>query len=154
MALAKVVEGIALLAMVAIPGQSRTAVAISCTDLPAKVASIAAKHPTKPGTQRSCERINDDSRILFEVKVVSPGGKMQEYVYGADGSLVEFEEESELAKIPPGARSAIQKAVAKSVLRKVDVIQRGSTKLYEGEYTDAGQKKKIIVDANGAVISN
>jgi hypothetical protein len=79
---------------------------------------------------------------------------MREIVFHADGRLEEVEDESEIGSFPAPARAAIQKAVtsANGVLRKVDIIRRGSTVLYEGEYRIGEVKKKIIVDARGATV--
>jgi hypothetical protein len=41
--------------------------------------------------------------------------------------------------------------VASGELLKVDIIHRGRTLLYEGEYRQEGAKKKVIVNAAGAI---
>ena len=91
---------------------------------------------------------------LYEVKVIAESGKMREIVFRPDGEIVEFEEEGDLSQIPAAARSAIERATAAGELLKVDVIHRGSTVLYEGEYRSGGTKKKVIVDARGQIVAN
>lgn len=132
--------------------EAKTYENIPCRDVPAAVRAVAANQKTRQGTQPSCERITDKGETLYEVKVTVGSGKMREIVFRPDGQITEVEDESELSGIPPAARAAIVKAVAAGELRKVDIIRRGSTLLYEGEYRRQGAKKKVIVDAGGRVI--
>lgn len=128
---------------------AKTAAPVACESLPVAIRTAASKEKTKAGTVPSCERILAGGRTLFEVKVTTPAGKMREIVYRPDGSIEEWEEETDLSAIPAGARAAIERAQGMGVLRKVDRIRRGSRTLYEGEYRDGGTKKKLIVDAAG-----
>ena len=128
---------------------AKTAESVACDTLPAAVRAAASKEKSKPGTASSCEKILDNGRTLFEVKITTPDGKMREIVYQPGGKVEEWEEETDLAAIPAAARAAIQQARGLGVLRKVDVIRRGSLTLYEGEYRDGTAKHKLIVDANG-----
>jgi hypothetical protein len=133
--------------------QARTVERIDCSAAPAAVRTAALKQKTRPGTEASCEKIAENGAILFEFKVTTEAGRMRETVYAPDGKLVEFEDESDLSQIPPAARAAIEKATASAELLKVDVIHRGSTVLYEGEYRLAGAKKKVIVDTRGRIVT-
>jgi uncharacterized membrane protein YkoI len=126
---------------------------MQCQDLPAAVRSAAAKQKGKPSTERSCEKISDEGKTLYEVKITTTAGKMREIVFRPDGTIAELEDEGDLESIPAAARAAIQKAASSGQLYKVDLIRRGSDVLYEGEYREGGTKKKIIVDATGRMIS-
>lgn len=131
---------------------AKTAQDISCAALPSPVSTAAATYERKPGTEAECEKIDDSGKTFYEVKVTTAAGKMREIVFHPDGRLYELEDEGELADVPAAARMAIQKAVAKGELAKVDIIHRGKITLYEGEYREGGVKKKVIVDKTGKVV--
>ncbi len=133
--------------------QARNVEKMECAAAPAAVRAAAQKQKTQPGSEASCEKIAENGTILFEFKVTNEAGKMREIVFRPDGKMVEFEDESELSQIPPAARAAIEKATVSAELLKVDVIHRGATVLYEGEYRIGGVKKKVIVDTRGRVIA-
>lgn len=139
---------------VALYAQEKTAAPFPCQDLPSAVKTAAAKQGVPALSQASCEKIRKAGATLYEVKVTPAPGKMREIVFRPNGELVEFEEESELAAIPPAAQAAILKAVGAGELAKVDIIRRGSTVLYEGEYRMNGAKKKAIVDAAGRPVTD
>jgi len=132
-----------------VAAEAKTAEKMECRDVPAPVRTAAAKEKAKWGTEASCEKITDNGAVFYEVKITAESGKMREIVFRPDGQVAEFEEESQLAGIPSAARAAIEKAVASGELLKVDVIHRGRALLYEGEYRQAGTKKKVIVDGAG-----
>src|SRR5262249_54046270 len=92
--------------------------------------------------QRHPEEITDNGKTSYEVKIIAKSGRMREIVYRANGQVTEFEEESYLSEIPPGARAAIEKVVASGELLKVNIIHRGRALLHEGEYRLEGAKKK------------
>ena len=134
--------------------QARTSEPIACGEVPPAVRAAAQKQKTRKGTESRCEKITENGMSLYEVKVIAESGKMREIVFRPDGEIVEFEEEGDLSQIPAAARSAIERATAAGELLKVDVIHRGSTILYEGEYRNALVKKKVTVDARGRIVAN
>ena len=134
--------------------QARTSEKIECGAMPAAVRAAAQKQKMRQGTEAACEKITESGASLYELKVTAESGKMREIVFRPNGQIVEFENESELSQIPAAARAAIQKATLSGELLKVDVIHRGSTLLYEGEYRFQGVKKKVVVDARGRTVQN
>jgi hypothetical protein len=136
---------------IAAAAPERSAEFVNCTDIPAAVRKSAASHIAGSSMPPACERITEDRNILFEVKVITRAGRMQEWVYRPDGSLKESEEKIPAAEAPAAAREAIRRAVGNGQLRKIDKIQRGRQVLYEGEYAVDGVKRKVIVDASGRV---
>lgn len=121
---------------------------IDCALLPSKVLEASKVYRTKAGTERACEKIQR-AQVMYEVKVYSEAGRMQEIVFRQDGSVEEREEESRLNEIPAAARTAIEEAIPKSEFLKVDVLYRRGQTLYEGEYQHTGAKQKMLFDAKG-----
>jgi hypothetical protein len=143
-----------LLALICRPGEAaKSAESIACTTLPGAVRAAAAREKAKAGTTPVCEKILENGRTLFEVKITTPAGKMREMVNQPGGKLEEWEEETDLKSIPAGARAAIERAPGLGVLHKVDIIRRGSLTLYEGEYRKGPEKKKLVVDADGRAVT-
>lgn len=132
----------------------RTASPLPCRDLPPAVRKAADAFQPKPGTEPECEKISDKGRTLYNVKIITAESRMREVVFQEEGTLEEVQDEGNLATIPAPARATIQKAVAqrRGALRKVDVIRRGSTILYEGEFRVGEAKENIIVDARGHLV--
>lgn len=85
----------------------------------------------------------------LETKV---NGRTRDLMIDEAGKVVSVEQEVTLDSIPAPARDAIQKAVGKGKLLKVETLTEGGKTAYEAAIEVGKKKSEVKVDANGGML--
>lgn len=94
----------------------------------------------------------EDGKILYEVEF-KEGGRDLEATYGAEGSLMEIEEEIQTSGLPEAVGKAIQKAHPHASIKEAEKVFRpdGTLSGYEVEVTEGHKKLELHLDAAGTI---
>ena len=120
---------------------------LKITDLPAAV-QTAMKEQIKGATIIGASKERENGRLEYEVET-RVNNKSRDLTFAENGTLLEVEQEVELASIPEAARAAIQKRVGGGKIRKVESVTRGPQVSYEAAVTRNGRHTEVAVNADG-----
>jgi uncharacterized membrane protein YkoI len=123
---------------------------VKMEDLPPAVQK-AVKEQTKDATLVGLSKEKEKGKTFYEAET-KVSGKTRDLLFDATGSVVDVEEEVDLASIPAGAKAAIEKKSAGGTIEKVETVTHGSTVSYEAAIkTKAGKKIEYSVNPDGSV---
>ena len=120
------------------------------SDLPAAVQKTADEQ-SKGATVRGYGSEIEGGKKVYEVEL-TVNGHAKDVTFDGTGKVVSVEEEVLLESIAGPAREAIQKAVGKGKLQKVESVTENGNSFYEASIRKAGKSSEIKVDANGAPV--
>ncbi|UQN12448.1 PepSY-like domain-containing protein [Methylococcus capsulatus] len=94
-----------------------------------------------------------DGKIVYEVEFEDRGRKL-EATYGAEGALIETEEEIKPTELPEPVVSAIKKAHPGATVKEAEKVfnPKGTVSGYEVELADGKKRLELKLDANGTIV--
>jgi len=119
-------------------------------DLPPAV-QAAVTGQSVGATVKGYSKEVEKGTTTFEAEM-TVNGHSKDVSFDPTGKVVSIEEEVTLDSIPTGAREAIQRAVGKGQLRKVELVTEGGKSFYEAALKKNGKSSEIHVDATGAPV--
>ncbi len=123
---------------------------IKMQEMPAAVQQ-AVKDQSKGAVIRGFAQEVENGKTLYEMEL-TVNGHAKDVTFDGTGKVVSVEEEVLLESIAGPAREAIQKAVGKGKLQKVESVTENGNSFYEASIRKAGKSSEIKVDANGAPV--
>ena len=123
---------------------------IKMQEMPAAVQQ-AVKDQSKGAVIRGFAQKVENGKTLYEMEL-TVNGHATDVTFDGMGKVVSVEEEVPLESIAGPAREAIQKAVGKGKLQKVESVTENGNSFYEASIRKAGKSSEIKVDANGAPV--
>lgn len=118
-------------------------------DLPPAVQKTVQEN-LKGGEIKTITKEVEKGVTQYEIESVL-NGKRRDFNVDLKGGLVVMEEEASIESIPEAARTAIQKKAGAGKLGMIEIVTRGSEKIYEAAYTTkAGKKASVMVKADGS----
>jgi uncharacterized membrane protein YkoI len=123
---------------------------IKMQEMPAAVQQ-AVKDQSKGAVIRGFATEVENGQTLYEMEL-TVNGHAKDVTFDGAGKVVSVEEEVPLESIAAPAREAIQKAVGKGKLQKVESVTENGNSFYEASIRKAGKSSEIKVDANGAPV--
>lgn len=134
-----------MLLALAVVAASAEETSIDRKKLPAAVQAAIGQEEAKGAVVGRITAEKEQGRTTYEVET-RVGGRARDLVFSAAGTLVESEDETTLAEIPPAARAAFERA---GRVVKVERVTRGARVTYEAEIEKGGKKSELAVDAAG-----
>ena len=123
---------------------------IKMQEMPAAVQQ-AVKEQSKGAVIRGFAQEVENGQTLYEMEL-TVNGHAKDVTFDGAGKAVSVEEEVPLESVAGPAREAIQKAVGKGKLQKVETVTENGNSFYEASIRKSGKSSEIKVDANGAVV--
>ena len=120
------------------------------SELPAPVqatVSTQAKGATIHGLSKSTE----DGRLAYELELVMADGHRKDMDIAPDGTILEIEEQVDMAKLPDAARTAIQQTAGQRTIRRIEAVSKGDGTLvgYEIGVTDGAKRSEFRIAVDG-----
>jgi hypothetical protein len=124
---------------------------LKLADLPEPVRK-AVEGQTIGAQIKNIIRERDQGKTYYEVESIR-NGKARDFLVDATGSLVEVEEEIDLASLPAAARVTIEKQAVGGVITREGSLTKGSSvTTYEATVTKRRKKSEIAVTDSGAPV--
>jgi hypothetical protein len=141
----------AILALIATAAQLTAAQAeahVPCKTLPAAVLH-QAKAEAGDATIRGCVKDKENGKLTYEVETLKDG-KSRDILLDDSGSVLELEQQVEVASLPPAVSDAITKAANGGKVGKVESVTRGGAiASYETTITTEGRRREIAFSPQG-----
>jgi hypothetical protein len=136
-------------ALLAAPGYgSETRVKLK--DLPVPVQKTVQEQ-SKGATLRGLSKEVEHGKTFYEAEL-KVNGHNRDVLIGADGAVVEIEEEVPLASLPAPVNSALKKAAGEGKILSVESItEGGAVTAYEARIQHAGKTSEVKVDPDGKI---
>ena len=120
-------------------------------------AAVREGFQRKAGTGRVTKVISikdSNAMMAYEAKVLD-AGKKSEVQVGADGKVLEVEEEVALNTLPATVRAGLQHKVGTGRITKVaSITKRGAMVPYQADALTAGEKLEIQVGPHGKMLDH
>jgi hypothetical protein len=136
----------ALAAAAAVSAQE-AAKKLTLQNLPPRVQEVV-KAQGKEATLRGLAAETMDGATVYEVELTIRG-RTRDMIVDGQGKIVVVEDQVALDEIPAGARAAIERAIGKGKLTRVEKVTRGATTFYEGHVAHGPNLTEVAVDADG-----
>ncbi|MBU0985208.1 MAG: PepSY-like domain-containing protein, partial [candidate division Zixibacteria bacterium] len=101
----------------------------------------------------SVDKDDDDGQVVYELET-RKGDRDVDYVYRADGTLIQVEEEIPVAELPDVVRKAVEKAYPDSELDEAEKITRGPVIEFEVVAEVGETEYEVLLSADGKIISS
>ena len=124
---------------------------VTKADLPSAI--IKAFETANPGavvTEYGKETV--DGKVRFEIEIKITGGE-KDFVYLADGTLLQTEEDMPIKDLPKSVSDALKKAYPKGEIDEADKIIRGATIEYQVGLEVGDTEYELVVTSDGTIIS-
>jgi uncharacterized membrane protein YkoI len=109
----------------------------------------AVKEQTRNASLVGLSKETEKGKTMYEVET-KVDGKSRDVTLDASGSVVEIEEEVDIATLPAAAKAAIEKKAAGGRITKVEKLTAGPNASYEAAITSkSGKKTEVGVNADG-----
>ncbi|HZH39653.1 MAG TPA: hypothetical protein VFD85_01510 [Gemmatimonadales bacterium] len=141
-----------LVAFTAIPltAQERK---ITAADLPAAVRATAQAQ-SQGATVRGYSREVEHGRVQYEVEMMI-AGRSRDVTIGADGTVVEIEQQVAFDSLPAPVRTALMKKAGKGRITGVESLTKGGTLVaYEAAIVTAGKRSEVQVGPDGTALTH
>jgi hypothetical protein len=121
---------------------------VPCNTLPAAVLR-QAKIEAQDATVRGCVKDKENGKLTYEVETLKDG-KSRDILLDDSGSVLELEQQVEVASLPPAVSDAITKAANGGKVGKVESVTRGGAiASYETTITTKGRRREIAFSPQG-----
>lgn len=136
-----------------IPAQEReTERPVRLKDLP-QAAQAQVRTVSRGAVVRGLSMETKDNRTYYEVSL-SVKGRIRDVLIDPEGNVVEIEEQTPLASLPPAARAEIVKQAGKGRILMVESITKNNAIVaFEAHVRTAGKISEIKVDPDGKPLS-
>jgi hypothetical protein len=121
-------------------------------DLPAAV-QTAAKEQSRGATVRGYTREIENGKPEYEVETVM-NGATKDIALDESGSVLEVEQQIELASLPTPARAGLEKQAGHGKILKVESVTRGSNVSYEAVVMRGGKRSEVAITSDGKPTKN
>ena len=126
---------------------------ITVSDLPAAVRQTADAQ-SKGATVRGYSRETEHGRVQYEVELMV-AGKSRDVTIGADGTVLEVEQQVDIDSLPPAVRAALTKKAGAGKITKVESLTKGGTLVaYEAAILIGGKRSEVQVGPDGSALSH
>jgi hypothetical protein len=126
---------------------------ITAADLPAAVRQ-AADAQSKGATLRGYSRETEHGRVQYEVELMV-AGKSRDVTIGADGTVLEVEQQVDFDSLPPAVRAALTtKAGAGKITRVESLTKAGTLVAYEAAILSNGKRSEVQVGPDGSALTH
>lgn len=120
-------------------------------DLPAAVQKTATEQ-SKGATVTGYNSETENGKTYYEVET-KQNGKSRDVLIDATGVVSEVEQQVDLATLPAGVRTGLQKQAAGAPISKVESVTKGAKIGYEAIIRKNGKNSEIKVDSDGNPVS-
>ena len=121
--------------------------------LPGPVARTAEKQ-SKGATVRAYTKDTENGKVEYEVEMTL-NGHSKDVSIGADGGLLEVEEQVQIEALPAAVQQGLKQKAGKGVIRKIESItKRDVIVAYEAQVTTLGKHREIQVGPNGQTLDH
>lgn len=118
------------------------------SSLPPAVAKTAHEQ-SKGATVRGYTRDTENGRVEYEAEM-TVSGHSKDVSIGADGRLLEVEEQVEMNALPSAVQAALKQRAGKGNITKIESITKhGAIVAYEAQVMAQGKRKEIQVGPDG-----
>jgi uncharacterized membrane protein YkoI len=121
---------------------------VQMKDLPPAVQQ-AVQAQAAGGQIKGLSKETEKGKTVYEAETMV-NGKSRDISFDATGAVVEIEEQAALDSIPAAAKVAIEKKTIGGRIKTVETVTKGSTVVYEAEYTKGGKSHEFQVRADGS----
>jgi hypothetical protein len=130
------------------------AAALTLKDLPPAVQKTV-QDQTKGAEIKAISKETEDGKTQYEVETVV-NGKRRDIVLDPKGAVIEIEDETPVANLPPAVRSTMgKKAVGGRIVVVEAVTAGGAIVAYEAEYIDKnGRKREVRLKPDGTEVKD
>jgi uncharacterized membrane protein YkoI len=139
--------GIAALAVSGLLMADQAEKKVQFKDLPAAV-QAAAKDQSRGATVRGYTKEIENGKPEYEVETVMDG-KTKDIALDENGSVLEVEQQVELASMPASAREGLEKQAGHGKIKKVESVTRGSSVSYEAVVMRGSKRSEVAVTSDG-----
>jgi uncharacterized membrane protein YkoI len=124
---------------------------VTMKDLPAPV-QATVKELSKGAVLRGLSKEVENGQTFYEAEL-KVNGHNKDILIDPAGKVVEVEEQTPLASLPPAVKSALVKLAGKGRITMVESVSKeNSIVAYEAHVITAGKRSEIKVDPNGKPI--
>ncbi len=118
-------------------------------DLPAPVQKAAKEQQSRGATLRGYSKENERGKTFYEIETLV-NGKSKDTLVDESGTVVETEQEIDMANIPQAARQALKKEAAGAKILRIESVTEGRTVRYEAVILSGSKRKEIAVTPDGS----
>ena len=123
------------------------------TDLPAAVQK-AADQERHGATIRGYSSETEDGQLVYEVEM-RVHGHGRDVLIGADGSVLEIEEEVALDSVPAAVKAGLVQLAGSGKITKVESLtKRGALVAYEAQVRTGAKRSEIQVGPDGKALAH
>ena len=121
---------------------------ISQANLPPAVQKAAQEH-NKGATVKGYSQDNENGQLEYEMEM-TVNGHSKDVAFSPDGSVLEVEEQAEMAALPASVQSGLKNKADKGSITKVESITKhGAIVAYEAQVRTMGKHSEIQVGPDG-----
>lgn len=125
---------------------------VKMRDLPEAVRKTVQEQ-SKGATLRGLAKEVERGKTFYEAEL-KVNGHNKDVLIDPTGSVVEIEEEVELASVPPAVKSTIETSAGKGRIKSVEAITKGNKlEAYEAHIKKGARTSEIKVDPAGKLMS-
>ena len=132
---------------VAMPQEPEQEQRVTRRDLPAAVARTVDAQ-ARGATIRGYSREREHGQTFYEV-ALRVNGHSRDVLMDTTGTVVEVEEQVDIATLPAAVREGLIAAAGSGKLRSVESVTRGGQTAYEGHVNTNGKWSEITVGPDG-----
>ena len=123
------------------------------SSLPPAVARTAEQQ-SQGATVRCYTQDSENGQVEYEVEM-TVSGHSKDVSIGADGSVLEIEEQVEMGALPAAVQAGLKQKAGSSSITKIESITRhGAVVAYEAQVMTQGKHKEIQVGAQGQTLAH
>jgi uncharacterized membrane protein YkoI len=120
---------------------------VQLKDLPAAV-QATAKEQSRGATVRGYTKEIENGKPEYEVETVI-NGMTKDIALDENGSVLEVEQQIELASLPAAAKAGLEKQAGQGKILKVESVTRGSNVSYEAVVMRGGKRSEVAITSDG-----
>lgn len=123
---------------------------VQMKDLPEAVQKTV-KRETASAKLRGLAKVVENGQTFYEAET-TVNGVARDILIDPQGRVVEVEEATSLAKIPPAAQGKIRAVTGTGKILSVERVTRGSRVTYEAAIQKDGKKSEVAVNEDGTTV--
>ena len=120
---------------------------VQLKDLPAAV-QATAKEQSRGATVRGYTKEIENGKPEYEVETVI-NGMTKDIALDENGSVLEVEQQIELASLPAAAKAGLEKQAGQGKILKVESVTRGSNVSYEAVVMRGRKRSEVAITSDG-----
>jgi hypothetical protein len=120
---------------------------VQLKDLPAAV-QATAKEQSRGATVRGYTKEIENGKPEYEVETVI-NGMTKDIALDENGSVLEVEQQIELASLPAAAKAGLEKQAGQGKILKIESVTRGSNLSYEAVVMRGRKRSEVAITSDG-----